>query len=99
VSLLVPGRIEGSVVAITAEGDLVTSISSDQLKTAPRDPSVLISCGEHETVGLFPPDHQEAPMTFLAILKEGDPLKLVIVSDSAKMMLGIAVGVTVTVKW
>lgn len=94
-----PGRIEGSVVAITAEGDLVTSIASDQLKSAPRDPSVLISCGDHETVGIFPPDHQEAPMTFLAILKEGGPLTLVIVGDSAKMMLGIAVGEQVTVKW
>lgn len=94
-----PGRIEGSVVAITAEGDLVTSISSDQLRGAPRDPSVLISCGDHETVGIFPPDHQEAPMTFLAVLKEGDPLRLVIVGDSAKMMLGITVGEAVTVKW
>lgn len=87
------------MVAITAEGDLVTSIASDQLKSAPRDPSVLISCGDHETVGIFPPDHQEAPMTFLAILKEGGPLTLVIVGDSAKMMLGIAVGEQVTVKW
>jgi hypothetical protein len=95
----VSGRIEGSVVAITPEGDLVTSISSEQLRGAPRDPSALISCGEHETVGIFPPDHQEAPMTFLDILKEGDPLKPVIVGDSAKMMLGISVGETVTVKW
>lgn len=94
-----PGRIEGSVVAITPEGDLVTSITSEQLRSVPRDPSVLISCGEHETVGIFPPDHQEAPMTFLAILKEGGPLNLVIVGDSAKMMLGISVGEQITVKW
>lgn len=94
-----PGRIEGSVVAVTPEGDLVTSISSDQLRSAPRDHSVVVSCGEHETVGIFSPDHQEAPMTFLAVLKEGEPLRLVIVGDSAKMMLGINVGDPVTVKW
>ncbi len=94
-----PGRVEGSVVAISPEGHLVTSIASDQLRSAPRDHSVMISCGEHETVGIFPPDHQEAPMTFLAILKEGGPLSLVIVGDSAKMMLGITVGEQVTVKW
>jgi hypothetical protein len=95
----VPGRIEGSVVAITPEGDLVTSITADQLRAAPRDHSVMISCGEHETVGIFPPDHQEAPMTFLAVLKEGGPLHLTIVGDSAKMMLGIMMGEQVTVKW
>lgn len=38
-------------------------------------------------------------MTFLAVLKEGEPLRLVIVGDSAKMMLGINVGDPVTVKW
>lgn len=94
-----PGRIEGSVVAITPEGDLVTSISSEQLRAAPRDHSVIVACGDHETVGIFPPEHQEAPMTFLAVLEEGGPLNLVIVGDSAKMMLGIAVGEQVTVKW
>jgi hypothetical protein len=95
----VPGRIEGSVVAITPDGDLVTSISSEQLRSAPRDHSVLISCGDHETVGIFPPDHQEAPMTFLAVLKEGGPLHLIITGDSARMMLGISVGEAVAVQW
>ncbi len=94
-----PGQIEGKVVSYSEEGNLVTDISAEMLRTVPRDPSVVITCDEHQTMGLFTPDHQEPPMTLLAQFTPGGVLELVIVGDSAKIMLGVRVGQPVTVKW
>lgn len=94
-----PGKIAGTVVAFTDAGSLVTDIPHDRLQTAPRDESVTVTCDEHETVGIFPPDHQQPAFTFLAMLGPSGFLELHIVGESAKAMLGVRIGDQVTVKW
>jgi S-adenosylmethionine hydrolase len=94
-----PGRIAGKIVSVTDAGDLVTDISVAQLADVPRDDRTTVSCDEHQTVGLFALDHQEPPMTLLAVLGTSGFLELVIVGDSARMMLGIRPGQAVTVEW
>ncbi|HND52419.1 MAG TPA: adenosylmethionine-8-amino-7-oxononanoate aminotransferase [Pirellulaceae bacterium] len=94
-----PGRIEGKVTAVTPAGDLVTDIPVGNLADAPRDERTTVTCDEHVTQGLFAADHQEPPMTFLALLGAGGFLELVIVGDSAKIMLGIRPGQPVVVSW
>ncbi len=94
-----PGKIEGTVISISESGNLVTDITAEQLRDAPRDESVTIRCDEHETQGIFTPDHQEPESTFLALLGPEGRLELEIVGVSASIMLGIRVGEKVVVKW
>jgi S-adenosylmethionine hydrolase len=96
---LASSRIEGNVVAITAAGNLVTNITSEQLEGAPRDERVRIRCDEHETNGIFPVNHGEPESTFLALLNGDGALELAIVGLSAKDMLGIRVGERVIIEW
>lgn len=91
--------IEGKVVSISEQGNLVTDIPCAALRDAPRDGTVSVRCDEHETVGLFSPGHSEPEMSFLALFGEGGFLELTIVGDSAKMMLGIRPGERVCVQW
>lgn len=94
-----PQKIEGTVVSVSENGNLVTDIPCTALASAPRDASVAIRCDEHETVGLFTADHQEPDFSFLALLGDSGFLELTIVGDSAKMMLGIRPGERVSVQW
>jgi S-adenosylmethionine hydrolase len=94
-----PGRITGKVVAVGASGDLITDISVSLLADAPRDERTTVSCDEHQTVGLFGVDHSEPPMTLIALLGASGFLELVIVEESARMMLGIRPGEAVRVEW
>lgn len=96
--LSVPGKIEGTVASATESGDLLTDISADRLEGAPRDERVAVSCSGHQTIGIHPPDHGEPEMTFVAIL-DGDHLRLTIVGESARAMLGLKVGDAVVVEW
>jgi S-adenosylmethionine hydrolase len=96
---LVPGKIEGKVVSYSEAGNLVTDIPVERLRAAPRDPSVTVTCDEHQTVGLYAPDHKEPEMTLLALLSDSGFLELVIVGDSAKIMLGVRPGQAVMVQW
>jgi hypothetical protein len=91
-------KIQGTITAITDDGDLITSITPAQLADAPRDERTSISCGGHQTMGLFSPDHHEPEMTFLAIVDE-NALRLSIVGDSARIMLGLRTGEAVVVEW
>ena len=93
------GKIEGKVVAYGESGNLVTDIANDRLRSAPTDQTVSIACDEHETVGIFSADHPEEPCTLMAILGPSGCLELTIVGDSAKIMLGVALGEKVVVKW
>ena len=95
----VPGKIEGKVVAITDSGALVTDISAQDLRAAPTDESVLVSCDEHETCGIYQADHNQPEATFLAYIGVRGVLELDIVGVGAGPMLGIRVGHPVVVKW
>jgi S-adenosylmethionine hydrolase len=97
-SLPVPGQIEGKVVAYGESGNLVSDIPNDRLVAIPRD-SATTACDEHETIGIFPADHPEQPMTFMAILGASGCLELTIVGDSARAMLSVPLGEKVVVKW
>lgn len=94
-----PGKIQGKVVAITAAGALVTDITAEQLRVAPTDQSVMVSCDEHETCGIYPADHGQPEATFLAFVGITGVLQLDIVGVGAGPMLGIRVGEKVTVTW
>ena len=92
-------KVEGKVVAVSAAGNLVTDITEDRLRGAPRDEQLSVACDDHVTAGIFPPDHQQPAMTFLSVLSPGGTLELSIVGDSAAAMLGIRVGERVVVSW
>ncbi|ADB18686.1 hypothetical protein Psta_4033 [Pirellula staleyi DSM 6068] len=94
-----PGKIEGTIVAFSSDGNLVSDIPNSSLAGAPRGENVLIACDEHETIGLFEPGHGQPDMTLLALLGESGFLELTIVSDSAKIMLGVSRGTPIVVKW
>jgi S-adenosylmethionine hydrolase len=96
---MVAGKIEGKIVAYSESGNLVTDIANDKLRAAPSDQSVSITCDEHETVGIYAADHPEEPCTLMAILGPSGCLEITIVGDSAKIMLGVALGEKVVVKW
>ena len=94
-----PQSIEGKVVAISESGNLITDITVEQLADAPHDNRVIIRCDEHETCGIYPLDHSQPPFTLLAIEGEAGALELVIVEDSARIMLGVSEGAAVEVTW
>ena len=95
----VPGKIEGTVIAIDEHGNLVTDITAEELAGAPTDEQVSIVCDEHGTLGIHRADHDQPEMTFIAMMGDGGDLQLTIVGDSAHMMLGVKVGEKVVVKW
>ena len=94
-----PGKIEGHVVAIADNGNLVTDITAEQLRHVPRDERVSICCDEHLTQGIFVPGHAEPELTFLALLGGRGTLELEIIGDNASLMLGIRGGEQVVVQW
>lgn len=92
-------QIFGSVVALSETGGLVTDIASDQLANAPRDESVSISFGGHQTIGIYPEDHDQPESTLIAILPEKSSLRIELVGISVSEMLGLGVGESVSVSW
>ena len=94
-----PSQITGKVVAISSEGNLITDISADRLRGAPRDGRVTVCCDEHETQGIFDAHHSEPPSTLLALIGAGGVLELTIVGDNASTMLGVRQGELVVVMW
>ena len=94
-----PGKVVGKVVAFSAQGNLVTDISKEQLQHAPRDERFSVRCDEHETNCLFDVDHAQPAATFIAVINASGRLELEIVGDSAKLMLGVPVGESVEVRW
>lgn len=94
-----PGNLSGKVVEVDDSGNLITDISAESLNGAPQDASLRIVVDEHETYGVFPPDHSQPSMTLVAILQPDAPLKIVLVDDSASAMLGVKVGAAVAVHW
>ena len=95
----VANRIEGEVTEVDSFGNLITNITADMLADVPRGEATRIVCDEHETMGIFTAYGDQPPMTLIALVGSGDKLELAIVDDSAKIMLGVGVGTTVSVEW
>lgn len=91
--------VKGKVVSVAETGDLLTSVTAEQLAEAPRDESVSIKCDGHATIGIYPHDHNQPEFTFLAVLNTEDQLCLSLVGESASKFLGIKPGSAVTVSW
>lgn len=91
--------LTGKVVEVDPAGNLITDIPSERLRGAPNDASLRVVVDEHETYGLYPPQHSQPSMTLVAIVEGNLPLKIVLVDDSASAMLGVRVGAMVEVHW
>lgn len=92
-------QIEGYVASISANGDLITNITLDQVANVPRDDSVSVKFGGHETLGIFPADHQQPPATMVASVDLDGFLKIEIVGISLSDMLGIKTDTAVVIVW
>lgn len=91
--------ISGRVIEVDSTGNLITDIQADQLGAAPRDDSLRVVVDEHETFGLYPSQHDQPDMTLIAIVDPNGPRRIVLVGDSASVMLGVRVGAPVQVLW
>jgi len=97
--VIVSHTITGTVVEIDSSGNLITDILSERLDSAPTDASLRVMVDEHETFGLYPPEHSQPEMTLIAIANGSEPLRIVLVGDSASAMLDVRVGAAVAVQW
>jgi S-adenosylmethionine hydrolase len=96
----VPDKIQGKIVEVDDQGDLITDIGHDQWQRITRSSETkVIVDEEHETFGIFGEDHQQPSMTLIAIAAPEKPLRLHLVSDSASMMLGVSKGASVKIVW
>lgn len=92
-------RIEGKVVEADSFGNLVTDITAAMLADCPPGTGVTIECDTHETMGIQASYEDQPPMTLIAVVGDSGNLELAIVDDSAKIMLGVPMGASVTVRW
>ena len=92
-------RITGEIEAVDSRGNLVTSITREMLADVPTDETVAIRCDDHETHHVFATYAEQPPMTLVAVIGSNNQLKLAIVDDSAKIMLGVEIGTPVDVCW
>jgi hypothetical protein len=95
----VPNRIEGEVIEVDSFGNLITNITRAMLAGVPSNDSVLVTCEEHETQGIFATFSDQPPMTFMAHVGSTGRLELAIVDENASAMLGVRVGAPVCVTW
>ena len=92
-------QIAGHVASISENGDLITNITVDQLANIPRDDSVRIQFGGHETLGIFQSDHDQPAATMVASLGKSGCLEIEIVGVSLSDMLGIKAQTPVAINW
>lgn len=91
-------KISGSIVEITEAGDLITDIPAGDVSSGLDNPAVrVVVDDEHETFGIYRSPDGQPVLTLLAVLDDGQPLRLHLVGDSAAMMLGIRRGAAVEV--
>jgi S-adenosylmethionine hydrolase len=95
----VANRIEGEVVEVDSFGNLITNITRAMLEGVPTDETVIISCEEHETQGIFATYSDQPTMTFMAHVGSTGRLELAVVDENASAMLGVRVGAPVRVCW
>ncbi len=93
------GKILGKVVTISDGGAAVTDIDVGQLENVPTDDQVSIHCEGHVTSCIFPLEHGQPEMTFLAFRGKSGFLELTLVGDSVAAFLGIRPGSKVALKW
>ena len=92
-------RIKGTVTKIGDGGRLITDISVEQVQECPRDESLSVKFGDHETFGLFQADHDQPEATMVATLGHSGFVEIEIVGIPLAEMLGIRVGESVTIKY
>jgi hypothetical protein len=96
----VAAKILGSVVEISSTGDLITDLTAEKLSGIDHgEETKIVVDDEFETFGIYGLDHKQPEMTLIAILEEGKPLRLHLVSDSASMMLGVRKEAKVEVRY
>ena len=77
----------------------VADINQQQLDGAPRDESLSVQFGGHETFGLYENDHGQPESTMVAKINADSVIEIEIVGMSLSDMLGIGIGESVTVCW
>ena len=92
-------KLKGEVVSVSDGGDLVTDISLSDLGQAPRDEQLSIRCEGHVTSGIYPAEHGQPEMTFVAYEGASGFLELSLVGDDASRFLGIKPGAAITLSW
>ena len=92
-------KLTGQINSVSESGNLVSDIQVGDLNAVPRDESVSIRCGGHTTVGIYPADHDQPEMTFVAIEGASGFVELSLVGDDASRFLGIKSGDEITIKW
>ena len=92
-------QIEGKVAAIGEQGNLVTDISVDQVAVAPRDESTTVKFGDHETIGLYPSNHDQPDATLVACLGKSGFVEIEIAGLNLAEMLGIKLDEPVVIRW
>jgi S-adenosyl-L-methionine hydrolase (adenosine-forming) len=95
----VPNCIEGEVIEVDSFGNLITNITRAMLEGVPSGDSVIITCEEHETQGIFATFSDQPPMTLMAHVGSTGRLEMAIVDENASAMLGVTVGAPVRVTW
>ncbi len=86
-------------MSISEQGDAITDIAVESLQGVPLDESVSIHCEGHVTSCIFPAEHDQPAMTFLALQGTSGYLELTLVGDSVQAFLGIRPGSDVMLKW
>lgn len=92
-------NLKGRIVSVTESGDLVTDIAVGDLNGTPRDERVSVTCEGHVTSGIYPTDHAQPEMTFVAFEGVNGFLQLSLVGDDASRFLGLKSGHEVQLKW
>ena len=92
-------QIEGTVVSINDNGNLVSDITVEQLANTPRDEKATTVCGGHETNCILESNHNEPESTLLAMIGDSGNLEIAIVGMNISEMLGLKVGEKIVVKW
>ena len=98
-AVLLANQIEGQVVKIGEDGNLLTDIAVDQVSEIVGDDTVVIKFGGHETIGLFPADHDQPDATMVASVGHSGFVEIEIVGISLAEMLGIKVDEPVAIIW
>lgn len=92
-------KIEGQIVELAENGDVITDISVERLAHVPHDDRVKVSCDGHTTNRLLPHDHDEPAGTLVAVLSLNGRLIISLAGSNAGEFLGLRAGMPVVVHW